>query len=73
MNAALFRIVKRAVGTRLRKEKFDDIIKSYPALSNEQIAELKEYYGIVDEDTEENTTEESTETEETTTDETVIE
>lgn len=40
-----FKIVKSAVRTRLeRGEELEDILASYPKLSAEQAAELREFY-----------------------------
>lgn len=53
MSKLQMRIIKRAVKNRLSDgESFDDIIKSYPKLTESEIAEIKEELGI-EEETEE--------------------
>lgn len=54
VSALQFKIIKRAVKTRLANgESFEEIIACYPKLSQEQVAELKAEYGITEESSDE--------------------
>lgn len=46
VSALQFKIIKRAVKTRLANgEKIDEILADYPKLSDEQVAEIRAEYG----------------------------